>query len=307
MLPRESSVTTRVQSVPTPPPAPVSSLSHKEDQFIFQKSTEIAEVLTKTTSGKPTHKWAKPSKSSVKTSKGSHGPGTREAAGGQGMDHSSSPLATRTSTQALAAFPCPRVPSGMAPPPTVQNHSSEVVLPPEHPGHQTGGHFLSRLPLGRRRASHRLRPGLPFHAPLGEFSINFTKHFQITRESPCCVGTCVHTFPLTETSRTRHSGCPHHGALVVWQCRQPVWYLLAVWTLVPQAWKLTPTLGWRAGAGRWGPEQTPGVSRGSGQLDPSRPALGWEGLHWPALLPDHEPCAPAPGCDPSKKDIGTRV
>ena len=92
MLPRESSVTTRVQSVPTPPPAPVSSLSHKEDQFIFQKSTEIAEVLTKTTSGKPTHKWAKPSKSSVKTSKGSHGPGTREAAGGQGMDTAVHPL-----------------------------------------------------------------------------------------------------------------------------------------------------------------------------------------------------------------------
>lgn len=154
-------------SVPTPPPAPVSSLSHKEDQFIFQKSTEIAEVLTKTTSGKPTHKWAKPSKSSVKTSKGSHGPGTREATGGQGMDHSSAPLATRMSTQALAGFPCPRVPSGMAPPPTVQNHSSEVVLPPEHPGHQTRGHFLSLPSPGEEAGQSQAQAWAPLSCPAG--------------------------------------------------------------------------------------------------------------------------------------------
>lgn len=36
---------------------------------------------------------------------------------------------------------------------------------------------------------------------------------------------CLDTFPLTETSRTRRSGHPHHGTLVVRQPRRPVWSL----------------------------------------------------------------------------------
>lgn len=53
------SLTTRVQMC-TDPPTPGRSLGQEEDNSVFQKNTYIAQVPMATTSGKPTHAWAKP-------------------------------------------------------------------------------------------------------------------------------------------------------------------------------------------------------------------------------------------------------